>query len=130
MLSLYYNRLSYAEVTDIADFVKSGLPEVTKVKSIMDNLKILLSLPQDRIALTVSEEGRVYKIYMLTPDVDKDVFGIVVYMPLENRLDLYGVNSNYPIIQWKNKKPEFKSYEMLLDRAGLEKIFSKIINAT
>ena len=130
MLDLSYSSLSFSKVVDFNDLYKSKLPEILKLRSIIENLKLLFNLPGTRIILEVDEEGkRVYKITLLDTSVERRPFGLFVYLPLQNRLDLFSVSSNIPLIQWKNKKPVFKSYDFLLDRAGLDKLFQKIINA-
>lgn len=129
MLNTSYNYMTFAKVTDLADLMKSNLPEMTKVKGLIDNSKILFDLPTNRVLLEVSQGDRVYKITLLTPDVNKYPFGWLIYLPLQNRLDLYSSDSpSIPIIQWKSKKAVFKNYTTLLDRAGLDRIFDKLIN--
>ena len=49
-------------------------------------------------------------------------------IPKDNRFDVFNADSNIPVIQWKNKKPVFKNYSMLLDKMGLDKLFTKIVN--
>lgn len=131
MLSTYYNRLNFAEVEDLPDLYHSGLPESQNVKSVIENCKSLFKLPADRVVLQVSEGDRVYKILLLSPDVNKFIFGWIIMVPLQKQLDLYsGDNPSYPIAQWKNKKIAYKGYSMLFDRAGIEKTFDRIVNAS
>jgi hypothetical protein len=130
MLDISYNSLTYSKVVDFNDFYRSKLPEILHVRAIIENSKLLFNLPSTRIILEVDESGeRVYKITLLDTSVSRQPFGVLVYLPLQHRLDLYTVSSDMPLIQWKNKKPVFKSYDFLLDRAGLDRLFSKIINA-
>ena len=113
------------------DFYRSKLPEILKVRAIIENTKLLFNLPSTRVVLEVDEDGaRVYKITLLDTTINRQPFGTIVYLPLQHRLDLYTISSDMPLIQWKNKKPVFKSYDFLLDRAGLDRLFSKIINAS
>jgi len=129
MLPIYYLSMRFANVTDLADFYRTDLPEMSKLKGIIENIKLLFSLPQDRVVVQVAEGYRVYKITMLTPDVNKLPFAFFVYLPEEKRLDLYNSdNFRLPFIQWKNKKPIFKNYSLLLDKAGIDKMFTKILN--
>lgn len=121
--------MNFAKVSDLGDLFKSNLPEMTKVKGLLDNSKILFDLPTNRVELQVSEGDRVYKIMLLTPDVNKYPFGWIIYLPLQKRLDVYSADSpSIPVIQWKGKKVAFKNYSLLLDRAGLDKIFDKLLN--
>lgn len=130
MLDISYNTLDYSKVVDLNDFYRSKLPEIFKIRSIIDNSKLLFNLPGTRVILEVDEAGkRIYRITLLDTSVNKQPFGILIYLPLQNRLDLYSMSSDVPLIQWKNKRPVFKSYDFLLDRAGLDKLFQKIINA-
>lgn len=129
MLSTSYNYMNFAKVSDLGDLFKSNLPEMTKVKGLLDNSKMLFDLPTSRVDLMVSEGDRVYKIMLLTPDVNKYPFGWIIYLPLQKRLDIYSADSpSMPIIQWKGKKVAFKNYSTILDRAGLDKIFDKLVN--
>ena len=129
MLSTRYNYLNFATVQDLADLYKQGLPEMPKVKSLVDNAKSLFTLPSSRVVLLVAEGERVYKINLLMPDVNKALFGWLVYVPENRQLDIYTIdNSTVPLIQFKGKKVAFKNYETVLDRAGLDKLFEKLYN--
>lgn len=131
MLDIYYNRLNFALVEDLPDLYHSGLPEAIRVKSVLENCKSLFKLPADRIKLFVSEGDRVYKIMLLSTDINKVPFGWFVLVPLRKQVDLYSADSpSYPVAQWKNKKIAFKNYSMLFDKAGIEKTFERIINAS
>lgn len=129
MLDINYNNLTYALVVDKADFYKKNLPEIRKIKSIEDSIKLMLNIPGNRVNIFVSQEQRVYKIAMLTPDIHKAVMGHFVYLPLQKRIDLYtSENLLIPLIQWKEKKVIFKNYSILMDRLGFDKLFSRVIN--
>lgn len=130
MLRTDYNFSTFARVTDMTDFYNSRLPEILKVKKIIESCKHVFSLPDNCILLDLAETGRVYKITFLTPDTNKYPFGWVFYLPLENRVDLYNGDSPYkPFIQWKNKKIMFKNLSIFFDRAKIEKCFDKIVSA-
>lgn len=121
--------MNFALVQDMTDLFKSNLPEIPKVKSLVDNSKLLFSLPSDRVILKVSEGDRVYRIDLQMPDVNRITFGWIVYIPKNRQLDVYTAESpNVPIIQYKGKKVAFKNYSTILDRAGLDKIFEKLYN--
>lgn len=128
MLNLNYKWLNFSKVTDYDNFYKESLPEIIKIKGIIENSKILFSMPQSRIILEVAEGERVYKISLLTSGTNKSIFGTLVYLPLDKRLDLYGYNTEYPLIQWKNKKVAYTSYETIFDLAKIDRSFDKIVN--
>lgn len=129
MLSTRYNYLSFATVQDQADLYKQGLPEMPKVKALVDNAKSLFTLPSNRVVLLVAEGERVYKINLLMPDVNRALFGWIVYVPENRQLDIYSVdNSAVPLIQFRGKKVAFKNYSTVLDRSGLDKLFEKLYN--
>lgn len=129
MLEIKYNQINFSLVVNFSDFYKSKLPEIVKVKSLIDSCKLLFNLPGDRIILEASESDRIYKITLQTPDINKTLLGVLVYLPLQNRLDLFlPDNLEIPFIQWKNKKVVYKNYPMLLDRIGIDKLFSRLIN--
>lgn len=131
MLSTYYNRLNFALVEDLPDLYHSGLPESQKIKNVIENCKSLFKLSPDRVVLEVSEGDRVYKVSLLSPDINKVPFGWFVIVPLQKQLDLYSADSPWsPVAQWKNKKIAFKNYSMLFDRAEIEKTFDRIVNAS
>lgn len=131
MLTTYYNSLNFADVEDLADFYHSGLPEMQSIKSVIENCKSLFRLPADRVILQVSEGDRVYKVLMLSPELNRYPIGWFVLVPLNKQVDLYSSDDPYmPIAQWDNKKIAFKNFSALFDRAGVEKAFSQVVNAS
>jgi len=128
MLNTNYNLLQFSAVGNLPSFFREKLSEITKIKSIYENTKMLFNLPPDRLKLFVAEGERVYKIIFFTPDIHKYPIGWFVYLPLQSRLDLYEANSpDIPFIQWKNKKPVFKNYSELLSFAGADKLFNRVV---
>lgn len=128
MLNLNYNNLIFSIVKDKGDFFKTNLPEIGKIRSMVESIKLLLNIPPNRIDIYVAEGKRVYKIVMKSPDIHKTILGNFSYLPLDDRIDLYtSENLMIPFIQWKNKKPIFKSYSMFLDRVGVDKLFDRVI---
>lgn len=130
MLDTSYNiRLNFSIVEDLNSFYKENLPEMPRIRSFVGALKLLFVLPTDRVVVEVAEGERIYKIKLLQPNVKKTVFGWFVYIPQKNRLDLYSAE-NYlePVFQWKNKKLAYASLPELFLKAGIEKLFSKVIN--
>lgn len=130
MLDTSYNRLQFSQVVDYNDFYKSKLPEMIRIRSLFDNTKLLFNIPGDRIVLSVGQGERIYKLTILSPDVKKNIIGWIVYIPLEqSRLDIYiPDNPDIPLIQWKNKQVVHKNYSYLLDRAGFDKLFGRLVN--
>lgn len=132
MLSLRYNALNFALVTDTADFYRTQLKEVTRIHAIIDSIKMLFHVPGNAIKLFVAEGERVYKIIFYSSSLDKVPLGWFVYLPLEERIDLYDSvqSSEIPYIQWKNKKPVFKNFAGLLDTVHIERLFDSIIKVS
>lgn len=130
MESVDYLKLNFSKVVNKGDFFKGNLPEMIQVRSLYDSIKLLLNLSSDVVIINVSETDRIYSYTILSPTVNKFVLGKVVYLPLLKRLDIYnGDNLELPLIQFKNKKPVFKNYSILLDRAGMDKLFNKLLNS-
>lgn len=129
MLSTYYNTLQFSRVEDINDFFRANLPEMPKVKAILDQAKNLFNLPPDCVELLVSQGDRIYKYNLLTSGANKYPFGNLVYCPFKKQLDLYTAEAGYPIAQWENKKLVHQGYSLLFQKAGADKLFSKLVNA-
>ena len=131
MLSISYNEFPFALVENQVDFyMASGtLPEVGKVRSIVDAARLLFKLPPNKIKLYVAEGSRIYKIELYPPQGSfKIPFGWIVYMPKEKRLDMYDAKTpDEPIIQWKNKKLAYASYSPLMMFAQVDKVFQGIL---
>ena len=135
MLSINYNLLQFSQVMDKSEFFKtSKLPEITKIRAMIDTIKILFHLPANAIDIMVSEGDRVYKLIVHTSNINRNIIGWFVYIPLQNRVDLYdAINVGdipIPLVQWKNKKVVFKSYSPLLELVGVNKLFEKVINVS
>lgn len=129
MLNTSYLGFEFAKVTNLSNFYKNNLPEMPKVRGLMDNIKIQFSLPQTCIDVYVAEGERVYKFVLLDPSVQKLPIGFFVYLPLERRLDAFVSENPYsPYIQWKNKKIVYKGYPIFLERAGVGDVFGKLTN--
>ena len=127
MLDLNYQVLNFANVQDLNDFYRGTLPEINKIKALVSTLRLLYSLPPDRVILQVSEGDRVYKVIL--KNEKKGMMGWFIYIPLQKRLDIYSSNDpNIPLIQWKNKKAVTKNYDQILDYAKIDKVFDRILN--
>lgn len=130
MLPINYNTLPFAIVQDTSNFYRGQQREIPRIKNAVSALKILLHIPSTSVQIQVAEESRVYKIVFFSSALSKYPLGWIVYMPQEGRVDLYdtGVSSDYPYIQWKNKKPVYKGYSQLLDIIKLDRQFMSVIN--
>ena len=128
MLPLNYLYNNFAIVENLADFYKNKLPEMPRVKAIVENTKLLFKLPQNCLSVQVAEGQRVYKIVMLENNVQKYPFGYFVYIPQQKRFDVFKIEDQLPLLQWKNKKLVYSGCSGLLDRAGVDTLFKKIIN--
>ena len=127
MLSLNYLEIPYAEIKDINSFYRELLPEIPKIRSFVNTLRLVFSLPLSCIQLFVGQGERFYRIVMR--DSKKNIFGWFYILPLENRVDLYdSSSSDIPIIQWKNRKAVTKNYNQTFINIGIEKSFSRLIN--
>lgn len=126
-----YNHLSFARVPNLANFYKdnSSLPETSKIRALIDNSKLLFSLPSSRIALECAEGEQIYRIILMTTDVKRTVFGYMIYVPGNRQLDIYNpTDPDTPLIQFKARKVAWKGYGTLLDKAGFDTLFSKLSN--
>ena len=128
MLSLNYNNLQFSTVVNNVDLFKEKLPEITKIRSMVDAIRLLFNISSDRVKIQVAEGKRVYKLILQLPNVHKTIFGWFVYMPEQKRLDLYdAINPEIPYMQWNNKNLVFKSYSSLLNLLKIDKLLNKIV---
>ncbi len=124
-----YNGMSFASVSNLADFCKTKLPEMPRVRAIFDNLKVLFAVPSDRVILEVVEGERIYKYTVLTPDIQKSTIGWFVFIPENKQLDVYVPDDPYtPLAQWKSKKLVFSNYPIMYTKIGFDRLFAKVVN--
>ena len=130
MLSTSYNYVSqFSLVTDLTEFFKEKLEEIPKLKSFINQIKLMFSLSTDRIKVEVAEGERIYRINIQTPDVKRSTFGWFVYMPLKKRVDMYMAEEpSIPFIQWKDKKISFNNAPYIIQKSGALNTFSKLVN--
>jgi hypothetical protein len=129
MLPINYKYTSYSRVADIADFFKSTLPEMHKLKALHNSLKLLFKVTNADIIVECSDVGRIYKFTLMSTGVNKYPIGEFYYLPQNKQLDLWDLSKpQMPLIQWKGKKAVFKNYSLLLDKVEMEKLFQKITN--
>jgi len=130
LLETNYLSDKFSTIIDITDFYKTALPEMKTVKSLYTAIKQLYNTTNDRILFQCAEGKRIYKYIVLSKDIHKYPVGWFIYIPEKKRLDFYTEEEpSLPFIQWYNKKPVWKNYPAALDRAGLDKIFTGIINS-
>ena len=128
MLSTSYNySLQFSLVADLGEFFKEKLDEIPKIRSFINQVKLLFSLPTDRVIVEVAEGERVYKISLITPDVQKSTFGWFVYLPLKGRVDMY-IEPGMQYIQWKSKKVIYNNAPYLIQRSGALNSLNKLVN--
>lgn len=128
MLPINYNMYPFALVQDLGDFFKTNLPEMTKVKGILEACKLMLNLPPKKISLEVAEGQRFYKYTFFSPGIHDIPLGWIVYVPQNRQLDVWLPDMPAPLAQWKGKKIEFKNYPILYDRLGFDSLFDRVIN--
>lgn len=134
MLSIGYKDLEFALVKNLTEFymTSSELPEVTKVRQVVDASRLLFKLPMPRVKLYVSQGDHIYKVELYSPTgTVKLPFAWVIYIPKERRLDILSIdNPDMPILQWKNKKLVFANCSDLFKFAQIERLFQGIVLAT
>lgn len=129
MLNTNYNYSQWAMVEDLNDFYKAQLPEIPRVKGIVEACKSMFKIPPKCVTLEVAIGERFYRILASANDIYNTPFCMLVYSPEYKQLDLYDANSSsVPLIQWYERKVAFKSYPLLYDVIGFEKLFSRIVN--
>lgn len=123
-----YNMLEFADVKNPTDFFKTGDPkEMIPLRTLYNNARLLWGLGADQILLSIAQGQAIYKLALLVEN-KRSIFGCLVYIPGQKRLDLYTSESpEIPLIQWKRQKVVNKTYPLLLDLAGIEKMFSRLI---
>ena len=130
MLDISYNYTTrFAIVDDLESLWREKLPEISKVKQLMSTAKLMFNLPTNRISLEVGEGVRIYRITLHRPEVEKYIFGQIVYIPQKSRVDLYFADPSMPVVQWKSKKIVYNGLDFLLIRAGVNNLLNKLVNA-
>lgn len=123
-----YNRLEFANIKNLTDFFKTGDPkEMIPLRTLYNNVRLLWNLGADQVLLSVAQGQNVYKLTLFVKN-KRSVFGCLVYIPEQKRLDLYTSESpEIPLIQWKRQKAVYSTVPLLLSLAGLEKLFARLI---
>ena len=123
-----YNRLDFANIKDPTNFFKTGDQKtMVPLRTLYNNTRLLWNLGSDQIILSIAQGQNIYKLTLLTKN-KRSMFGCLLYIPELKRLDLYTSESpEVPIIQWKGQKVVHKTFPLLLDLIGLDKMFSRLI---
>lgn len=123
-----YLKLSFSDIKDPVSFFKSGnIGNVNSLRTLWNNIKIIWNLRNDEIKMALAEGGGNQEIYRFTLISKKSIFGFLVYIPGQKRIDLYtSENINIPLVQWKGRKIVYKTYPLLLDKMGIERLFEKL----
>lgn len=124
-----YQQLGFSDVRYPVEFFKSGVnlsaAEVTNLKTIYNNIRVMFGIGASEVKLSVAMERKIYKFTLFSR---KTMLGFIVYIPELKRIDLYlSENLSAPVIQWKGKKVVYSTIPVLLERLGILGMFNKLI---
>lgn len=126
--SYIFSPVSEVKHKDRDTLFKTRLPEMTSLRSIINQIRLLFKVPGTCLKLGVIDEKRIYRIGVYTNDTSKSEIAFFFYIPLEKRLDLYEPGNAIPILQWKSKRCVFKGFSPMYQKIELEKLFTPIVN--
>ena len=128
MLPVNYIDLKFADVKDPMAFFKDSADknEALKLKSLYEAMKVIFNI-NTNIKFQVAEGENIYKYIILSSDYRKVPIGFIIVIPKQRRLDIWNVGENFPLVQFKVRTAVFKNYSMLLEQAGVEKIFDRLV---
>ena len=127
MLRIDYLGLKFAHVKDPTKLFKDDKgPEMVKVKSIYEACKVIFNVT-NTLKLEISETGSIYKFTIVSPDYKRKILGYIVYIPGDRRLDVWETGEELPLVQFRVRSIAYRKYSDLLERMGMEKIFSRLI---
>ena len=116
-------------VADKEDFFKSGLPEMSVIRSLINVASRLFKIPTTNIVLGVVDDvERVYCLTLLEATVHKYQFGKIYYLPLQKRLDIFDNDPTTPLHTWVKKKIYFSRTSGLQQLAETHKAFQSLVN--
>lgn len=122
-----YLRLKFSDIKDVNSFFNSDKLYGNSVKILYNNIKLVFGLVSSNILVSRSDVNNVFKF---TIKDKNSIFGFIIYIPLQNRIDIYtSENVQVPLLQIKNKKIVYKTYSMFLEKLGVEKLFEKLYNS-
>lgn len=120
-----YLQLQFASIKDPNAYFNSGGSSMSYLRRLYNNIKLIWGLENNNLDLSVSESQEVYRFSMM---YKRTIFGFVIYIPKQKRIDLYtSENVNLPLIQWKNKKVVFAALPLVITKAGLEKLLDRLV---
>ncbi len=128
---LVYVNFEFAEIKNLGDFLKTnGAKESAKVKSLYENLKNILNLPESRVRINIAQGERIYRLDILGSTVRKEIVGQLFYIPEQKRLDIFDsiMSPTIPFIQFIGKKIMYMNYSPFLGLFGVEQLFKKLTN--
>ena len=130
MLNTEYTKQPFALVKDPGKFFQQerGSSTILKVKAMYEAIKVVFNVVAPKLEIMESEEDEVYKYTVISPDYLKQELGSLVYIPKTRRLDVWVGGDIIPLLQFKVRNPVFRNYSAFLDRAGVAKIFDRMVN--
>ncbi len=130
MLNTEYTKQNFAIVKEPGKFFQQerGSSTVLKVKAMYESIKIIFNITTPRLEIMESDEDEVYKFTVIGTDYPKQDLGSFVFIPKARRLDVWIAGDIIPLLQFKVRTPVFRNYSSFLDRAGLAKIFDRLVN--
>ena len=115
-------------VKNTNDFMNSGLPEIPKLKSLMNACKTVFKIGNNMMQLNFLE-NRVYEIDIFTDSKKQSILGKIYYLPLKKQLDVYDMTNDYPCISWTNRKVNILQFSGLVSKMKIESLFQPLVNA-
>jgi len=123
---LHVPYFSVSQQEKLAFFKKLPKVESAKVKTLYNTIKAVFVV-SDKYVFIENSEDRVYKMTIV--DELNNTLGTLYYMPLLSRLDIYNSETpGIPLIQVKKKQIIYYSYSWILNKLGVDKLFSRLIN--
>lgn len=115
-------------VQDTANFMSSGLPEITRVKSLMAACKQVFKLNNNMLQLNILD-NRVYEIDIFNDNKKSQILGKIYYLPLKKQLDVYDMTSEYPCISWINRRIQVFQFSGLISKMKIDALFQPLVNS-
>lgn len=125
-----HSQMNATTVFDREDFFRSGLPEMSSLKSLVNVASRIFKIPTSNIILGVLDDiPRVYCLTLLETSVQKLPFGKIFYLPLQKRLEVYDMeNTAVPLHVWVKKKIQYSRTSLLEQKVDSHKGFEPLVN--
>lgn len=105
--------------------LKNG--DAPKVKTMYNTIKTVLSLGEKSIMLEVAD--RTYK-FTVIDIITRSLGCTIYYLPAMQRLDIFSPElGNAPLVQILKKQIVYSSYNWILNKLGVAKLFNRLISA-